>query len=92
MSKILLTGTMRCEPDEVDEVVSLIETHIGLTRDEPGCLSFELWQDELDPCNFHMSEVFRSEDAFTKHQDRTHSSHWGRLTRHMQRDINKSDA
>jgi putative acetyltransferase len=83
---------MRCEPHEIDAVVSVLDTHIHLSRAEPGCLTFELWQDELDPCNFHMSEVFRSEEAFAKHQSRTQSSDWWRVTSHMPRDFTKSDA
>jgi quinol monooxygenase YgiN len=90
MGKVLLTGTMRCEPHEIDAVVSLVDTHIRLSLNEPGCLTFELWQDELDPRSFHVSEVFVSENAFAKHQDRTQSSDWWRVTHHMPRDFKKS--
>lgn len=89
LAKVMLTGTMRCEPHEVDSVVALLPRHHRLSEAEPGCLSFELWQDELDPCCFHVSEVFRSEVDFAAHQDRTHSSDWGRVTKHMARDFNK---
>ncbi|MFT6169525.1 MAG: quinol monooxygenase YgiN [Celeribacter sp.] len=92
MTKILLTGTMRCDAHEVDAVVSLMAKHERLSLAEAGCLSFELWQDELDPRIFHVSEVFRSERDFEIHQDRTHSSDWGRVTRHMPRDFIKSPA
>jgi quinol monooxygenase YgiN len=92
MGKILLTGTMRCNADEVDAVLSLMAKHERLSLAEPGCLTFELWQDELDPCCFHVSEVFRSERDFEAHKDRSHSSDWGRVTRHMPRDFTKSNA
>ena len=92
MGKVLLTGTMRCEPHEIDTVLALMAKHERLSQAEPGCLQFELWQDELDPCSFHVSEVFRSERDFEFHQDRTHSSDWGRVTRLMTRDFTKSEA
>lgn len=90
MSKILLTGTMTCAPDEVEAVLSIMPTHIRLSRAEPGCLQFDLWQDELRPCEFHVTERFRDERAFEAHQDRTRASDWFRVTGHMQRDFKKS--
>jgi quinol monooxygenase YgiN len=92
MGKVLLTGTMRCDANEVDAVVSLMAKHERLSQAEAGCLSFELWQDELDPRTFHVTEVFRSETDFESHQERTQASDWGRVTRHMTRDFTKSRA
>lgn len=92
MGKVLLTGTMRCEPHEIDTVLALMAKHERLSQAEPGCLQFELWQDELDPRTFHVTEVFRSQADFEAHQERTHSSDWGRVTGHMPRDFSKSPA
>ncbi|WP_245781102.1 putative quinol monooxygenase [Celeribacter neptunius] len=92
MSKILLTGTMTCAQDEIESVVSLLPMHIRQSRAEPGCLQFELWQDELKPTEFHITEVFRDERAFEAHQDRTRNSDWFRVTGHMMRDYRKSSA
>lgn len=92
MSKILLTGTMTCAPSEVDSVLSLLPTHIRLTRAEAGCLDFDLWQDELTPTRFHVNEVFVSEAAFQAHQERTQRSDWFRITHHMDRDFTKVEA
>lgn len=91
MNKILLTGTLTCSADEVDTVLDLMATHIRLSRAEPGCLSFELWQDELTLTRFHVSEVFRNRAAFDAHQERGSSSDWGRATHHMQRDFKISE-
>ncbi|MCA0045013.1 putative quinol monooxygenase [Celeribacter litoreus] len=90
MSKILVTGTMTCDPSEVDAVLSLLPVHIKLTRAEPGCLQFDLWQDEVRPTEFHVTEVFRSEAAFEAHQERMRNSDWFRVTGHMERDFKKS--
>ncbi len=92
MSKVLLTGTLTCAPHEVDDVLSIIDDHIRKSRAEAGCLQFELWQDELTPTDFHISEVFLSEAAFAKHQDRSQGSDWGRITGHMARDFTKANA
>ncbi|WP_417243736.1 putative quinol monooxygenase [Celeribacter sp.] len=92
MSKVLLTGTLTCTPDEVDDVLSVMADHIRKSRAEAGCLQFELWQDELTPTDFHVSEVFLSEAAFATHQDRTQGSDWGRITRDMTRNFKKATA
>jgi quinol monooxygenase YgiN len=92
MGKVILTGTMRCAANEIETVLALMAKHERLSQAEPGCLQFELWQDELDPRTFHVSEVFRSETDFESHQDRTHTSDWGRVTRHMPRDFTKNSA
>lgn len=90
--KVLLTGTITCAANEVENVVALLHEHIRLSRAEPGCLQFDLWQDEVRPTEFHVTEVFRSEAAFAAHQERTHNSDWFRVTGHMARDYRKSSA
>lgn len=92
MTKILLTGTMTCAAHEVEDVLALMDDHIRKSRGEPGCLQFELWQDELNPRHFHVSEVFVSPAAFEAHQDRTSGSDWFRVTGHMSRDFKKVEA
>ncbi|AJE46941.1 putative quinol monooxygenase [Celeribacter indicus] len=92
MAKIVLTGTLSCAPDEVEGVLALLPDHIRQSRAEPGCLDFELWQDELTPTEFHVSEVFRDEAAFEAHQERMRGSDWGRVTAHMRRDFRTSTA
>ncbi|PTQ71934.1 quinol monooxygenase YgiN [Celeribacter persicus] len=92
VSKILLTGTMTCAPEEVEHVLALMPEHIRLSRAEPGCLQFDLWQDEVRPTEFHVTEVFRDAYAFDAHQDRTRSSDWFRVTGHMHRDFRKTSA
>nr|WP_321509728.1 putative quinol monooxygenase [uncultured Celeribacter sp.] len=92
MGRVLLTGTMRCAPHEVDDVVALLDLHRRLSRAEPGCLQFDLWQDELDPSLFHVHEVFRSESDFEAHQTRTRRSDWWRITHAMTRNFTRSPA
>lgn len=87
MTKVLLTGTMTCAPHEVEDVLAVMPAHIKQSRAEPGCLEFELWQDELRPTEFHVSEVFRDSAAFEHHQERTRASDWWRITHDMHRDF-----
>lgn len=41
-------------------------------RDEPGCLRFDVVQDQDDPDRFYLYEVYADTDAVAAHQDTGH--------------------
>ncbi|MDQ2856133.1 MAG: antibiotic biosynthesis monooxygenase, partial [Acidobacteriota bacterium] len=43
-------------PDKVDEVRSLLEALVEPTRNEAGCISYELLQNKSDPADFTFVE------------------------------------
>ena len=45
-------------------------------RDEPGCVRFDVLQDNADPNRFFFYEVYRDEDAFKAHQASAHYPRW----------------
>lgn len=45
-------------------------------RDEPGCLRFDVLQDNTDPNRYFFYEVYRDEDAFKAHQASAHYPRW----------------
>ena len=45
-------------------------------RDEPGCLRFDVLQDNADANKFFFYEVYRDEDAFKAHQASAHYPRW----------------
>ena len=45
-------------------------------RDEPGCLRFDVLQDNADANRFFFYEVYRDEDAFKAHQASAHYPRW----------------
>ena len=85
MTVIRLTGTLRCAPAEADTVRAALPRHLRLTRDEPGCMAFDVT--ETAPCVFSVSERFADRAAFEAHQVRTRASDWWRVTGHMTRDF-----
>ena len=85
MSKIYLNGYIDVPLDRLDDVTEALIKHKRLTREEDGCLSFE-----VDPCpqvagRFLVSEIFVDKEAFVAHQVRTKASDWGRVTKGMPR-------
>jgi quinol monooxygenase YgiN len=80
MTKVLLTGHIDVPADRFEQVALALETHIELTRQEEGCLSFEVKPDPKIKGRFNVSESFSSIEAFEAHQVRTKKSEWAQLT------------
>ncbi|MCS6758296.1 MAG: antibiotic biosynthesis monooxygenase [Candidatus Devosia euplotis] len=59
--------------------------HIGMTRAEPGCLSFEVSQDPATPGRFLVWEIFADQAAFERHQALTKASVWAEITAGLNR-------
>ncbi|HEY2598941.1 MAG TPA: antibiotic biosynthesis monooxygenase family protein [Candidatus Dormibacteraeota bacterium] len=52
--------------DEIAEILRLMRTH---TRDEPGCISYEIFRSPDDPGDFMLVEVYEDEDAIRAHTE-----------------------
>jgi quinol monooxygenase YgiN len=55
------------QADKVAEVHSCLIDLIEPTRQEPGCISYELLQNNSDPSDFTFVEEWASEDAVAAH-------------------------
>jgi len=49
---------------------------LSSVRDEPGCLRFDVLQDNSDPNHFYFYEVYRDEAAFQAHGQAPHFARW----------------
>ncbi|WP_425101275.1 putative quinol monooxygenase [Tropicibacter sp. S64] len=77
---IRLKGTMTCTADRLAEVRAALQAHVALTRDEPGCIRFEVTEDAAMPGLFHVDEAFSDRAAFEAHQARGAASVWAEVT------------
>lgn len=88
----LAKGTFRLEghidvpSDRVAQVSQALKEHIKLTREEEGCIFFN-----VDACpkvegRFLVSEAFVDEAAFKFHQQRAGVSAWAEASSHVPRD------
>jgi quinol monooxygenase YgiN len=50
-----------------DELGSELRALVAPTRQEPGCLAYELHRDPKEPQKFMFYEKFKDQDAFTAH-------------------------
>lgn len=52
------------------------EDSICSVRDEPGCLRFDVLQDNSDPNRFYFYEVYQDEKAVEAHRTMPHYARW----------------
>ncbi len=85
MSKIILQGYIILPEAERDNITAALPGHISLTRQEPGCLIFEVTPDHDNPEKFYVYEEFNDQQAFDQHQKRVKQSLWGKITGKVER-------
>ena len=72
-----------------DDQLALIQNellvHITLTRQEPGCLAFDIDQATDNKNKFAVFEKFLNLNAFDEHQLWARNSRWGQVTKDVER-------
>ena len=81
----ILKGFIIVPDEDLAVVKAELPVHARLTRQEPGCMKFEVTQDPDEPNRFNVYEEFVDEPAFKAHQQRVQSSRWGTVTANVQR-------
>jgi (4S)-4-hydroxy-5-phosphonooxypentane-2,3-dione isomerase len=68
---------VRVKPNERERFLQAIEADaLGSERDEPGCLRFNVLQDQQDPNVYCFFEVYRDEAALEAHRAAPHYAVW----------------
>ena len=85
MPRVILKGYILVPESDLSAVKLELQKHIEQTRNEAGCLVFEVFADPLIAGRFNVYEEFSSKPAFESHQDRVRNSSWGELTVNIER-------
>ena len=64
------------KPEHLDAFIEEIVKHARRSKDEPGCLRYDVLRDNEDPNLIHVYEVFVDEAAFKAHGESTHNKEW----------------
>jgi autoinducer 2-degrading protein len=77
MSKSLFTlhVQLRVQPAHVERFQQATLENAAASRQEPGVVRFDVFQDREDPTRFVLVEVYRSEDA-PPHKQTAHYEKW----------------
>ncbi|MBO9489173.1 antibiotic biosynthesis monooxygenase [Endozoicomonas sp. G2_1] len=88
MSKVVLSGFIIVPKQDLKTIKAELAHHIRLTRQEAGCIVFNVIQNEELSTRFDVYEEFVDQQAFEHHQKRIKKSNWGKLTKDVQRSFN----
>lgn len=71
-NSLRVVARIKAEPDKVEEVRALLTGLIEPTRQESGCVSYELLQNREDPTDFTFVEEWTGQSAFAAHFETEH--------------------
>lgn len=72
MSKLTIVANIKAKSDRIDLVKSELEKLIATTRAEPGCLQYDLHQDNDNPAHFLFYENWESRELWQTHMNAQH--------------------
>ena len=85
MKKVILKGFIIVPTADLPAVKKALISHKELTRNEPGCLMFNVTQSEFNLNRFDVYEEFIDRTAFEQHQARVKGSAWAKATVNVHR-------
>ncbi len=72
MAKLTIVANIKAQPDKIDLVKSELLKLIEITRNEDGCLNYDLHQDNENPAHFMFYENWESRDLWQTHMNAPH--------------------
>lgn len=64
---VRVVARITVQPDKIDEVKSILLDLVVPTRQEKGCISYQLLQNKADPGDFTVVEEWTSDSAIDAH-------------------------
>jgi len=83
--KVILKGYVIVPSEDLDAVQKALPAHIETTREEAGCLMFDVVQDQENKNRFNVHEAFVDKASFYAHQDRARNSNWGVVSANIEK-------
>ena len=85
MSRVILQGYIVVPESELPVIKAELAIHCELTKQEAGCLVFDVSPCPDSPNIFKVYEEFVDQQAFDLHQTRVKTSEWGKISVNVQR-------
>jgi quinol monooxygenase YgiN len=73
---LIVAGTVRVPPQNVDALRPHAVTMVAATRAEDGCETYGFAEGVGDPGLIHVFEIWRDQDALTAHTRTEHMAVW----------------
>ena len=78
--RVHLNGYLDVPADRWDTVSTALPDHVALTRNEPGCIKFNVIPCREVELRLLVDETFQDQASFDAHQARTKDSPWAEIT------------
>ena len=72
MSKVRVVARVISKPDSVEPVRKVLSEQVGPTRQEAGCIQYDLMQNVADPTDFTFYEEWASAEHLAAHSASPH--------------------
>ena len=69
---VTVVAYLRPRPGKEDETRALLLSLVEPTREEPGCIDYDLFRSDDDPCVFMFYENWRSREDLDRHLTMPH--------------------
>lgn len=76
---ITITVILEIDPARVDEFIQAITTNAAASRQEPGCLRFEVSRQLDDAPVFALAELYQDQAAVDAHYASAHFAEWKKV-------------
>jgi quinol monooxygenase YgiN len=77
----VIVGLHKILPERLPDYLENVKLHARNSRSEPGCVRYDVLQDEDDATMICLYEVFEDEAAFQAHRAAEHYKRWMELSR-----------
>jgi autoinducer 2-degrading protein len=77
IAPVALSLQLQIKPEHAREFLQVMTANAAASREEEGCLRFDLLRDESDASKFMTYEVFSSLAALEAHKANPHVAAWG---------------
>lgn len=84
MSKVVLNGYVMVPHEDLAAVHRELPIHCELSKQEEGCLVFDVAFDAGNPNRINIYEEFRDKEAFDFHNQRMVGSDWKKAARNVE--------
>lgn len=72
MAKLTIVANIKAKADKIELVKSELLKLINITREEEGCINYDLHQDNENPAHFLFYENWESRDLWQTHMSNQH--------------------
>lgn len=80
MSKLTIVANITAHDDQIELVKAELLKLISITREESGCVNYNLHQDNENPAHFLFYENWQSRELWQTHMGNTHLQQYMQAT------------